>query len=145
MSFCLQQKANKSKVLIGSYNIDLIKSSYFSIIKYPLYSNERPIHKHTCCWGKLHIHITNIFAWSPLRFFSVLAKILLYWFFIKYLLLAKLYMSIDTTICGSAILDIIKWSVTVTIFVTATTIFCNIRWKSPTLRAKFTKNLDIYV
>ena len=36
-------------------------------------------------------------------------------YIIKYLLLAQLWMSIDKTICGTAILVMIKWSVTVTI------------------------------
>ena len=42
------------------------------MILYPLYSNRRPLHKGTYLlfiFGKLNIHIINIFESSPLRLF----------------------------------------------------------------------------
>ena len=39
VSFWFQQKVSNFKILVGSYSLDMIKSSYFSMIRYPLYSN----------------------------------------------------------------------------------------------------------
>ena len=109
-------------VLIGSLILDLMKSSSFSLIEYPFYSNRRPYTNiHVVEYGKMHTTNikTNIFASSPLLlvlFVYAQAKILgqLHFNWIS-TFITVVGISTNTIICGLAILGIVKWSVTVTI------------------------------